>query len=75
MSGIVTLLLGLLIVAEWPASGYWVIGMFLGIDLIFSGTSLIMFAFGLRNFAGAIRDRSVDSPGHFEGRQVHQPGS
>ena len=75
MSGIVTLLLGLLIVADWPASGYWVIGMFLGIDLIFSGTSLIMFAFGLRNFAGAIRDRSVDSPGHFEGRQVRQPGS
>jgi uncharacterized membrane protein HdeD (DUF308 family) len=40
MSGLVTLVLGLLIVAEWPASGLWVIGMFLGIDLIFSGTSL-----------------------------------
>ena len=74
VSGIVTLLLGLLIVAEWPASGLWVIGMFLGIDLVFSGTSLIMFSFGLRNLARAIRDISVGSPGTFEGRQVHQQG-
>lgn len=75
VSGIVTLLLGLLIVAEWPASGLLVIGMFLGIDLIFSGTSLIMFAFGLRSLAGAIDDTSVGSPAAFEGRQAHQPGS
>lgn len=70
-----TLLLGLLIVAAWPASGLWVIGMFLGIDLIFSGTSLTMFALGLRNLAHAIRATSVGSLGTFEGRQAHQPGS
>lgn len=75
VSGIVTLLLGLLIVGEWPASGLWIIGMFLGIDLLFSGTSLIMFAFGLRNLAGATRDTTAGSPGTFEGRHAHQPGS
>ena len=75
VSGIVTLLLGLLIVAEWPASGLWIIGMFLGIDLIFSGISLTMFAFGLRNLTRASRDTSVGSPGTFEGRTAHQPGS
>jgi uncharacterized membrane protein HdeD (DUF308 family) len=75
VSGIVTLLLGLLIVAAWPASGLWVIGMFVGIDLLFSGTSLTMFAFGLRNLASASRDTSVGSPGTFEGRPAHQPGS
>lgn len=71
LSGIVTLLLGLLIVAEWPASGLWVIGMFLGIDLLFSGTSLIMFAFGLRNLAGTTRDTTAGSPGTLEGRPAH----
>ena len=63
--------LGLLIVAEWPASGLWVIGMFLGIDLLFSGTSLIMFAFGLRNLAGTTRDTTAGSPGTLEGRPAH----
>lgn len=74
LSGIVTLLLGLLIISEWPASGLWVIGMFLGIDLLFSGTSLIMFAFGLRNLAGATSDAGAGSTGTLGG-PAHQPGS
>lgn len=73
MSGVVTLLLGLLIVAEWPASGLWVIGLFLGIDLIFSGTWLIMLALGVRDGARRSRDTTAGSPGTFEGRQVRQP--
>ena len=32
--GFITLVLGLLVLAEWPASGLWVIGLFIGIDLI-----------------------------------------
>ena len=35
--GLVTLALGLLVLAEWPGSGLWVIGLFVGIDLIFYG--------------------------------------
>ncbi|MEP7150378.1 MAG: HdeD family acid-resistance protein [Nitrospira sp.] len=48
LSGAVTLLLGLLIWAEWPVSGLWVIGTFVAIDMIFSGTWLIMLAVNVR---------------------------
>jgi len=40
--GILDLLLGLLIWIGWPATGMWVIGLFLGIELLFAGLSLIM---------------------------------
>lgn len=48
LSGVVTLLLGMLIWAEWPASGLWVIGTFVAIDMVFSGTWLIMLALNAR---------------------------
>jgi uncharacterized membrane protein HdeD (DUF308 family) len=35
--GIITAILGVLVLAQWPASGLWVIGLFVGIDLIFYG--------------------------------------
>lgn len=43
-SGIITLLLGILILTEWPASGLFIIGLFLGIDLLFLGINYIMAA-------------------------------
>lgn len=43
-SGVLDLLLGLLITFQWPASGVWVIGLFLGIDLIFVGMAMILLA-------------------------------
>ena len=46
--GIITFVLGLLVLAQWPASGLWVIGLFVGIDLIFYGCAWITFALGLR---------------------------
>ncbi len=36
-NGAISILLGLLILAEWPASAIWVIGLFIGIDLILIG--------------------------------------
>jgi uncharacterized membrane protein HdeD (DUF308 family) len=47
--GLITLVLGLLVLAEWPASGLWVIGLFIGIDLIFYGLAWIVLALGLRS--------------------------
>lgn len=41
-SGIVSLGLGLLIWAEWPTIGLWLIGLFIGIDLIFVGWFWVM---------------------------------
>lgn len=46
--GIVTIVLGALVLAQWPASGLWVIGLFVGIDLIFYGAAWIALAAGLR---------------------------
>jgi len=44
LSGVVTFILGILIKQQWPYSGLWVIGLFIGIDLIFSGWSYVMLA-------------------------------
>lgn len=49
LNGIVTLALGILIWRGWPETGYWVIGMFIGIDLLFYGWSLVMLSVGLRS--------------------------
>jgi len=49
LDGAITLLLGLLVLAQWPVSGLWAIGLFVGIDLIFYGCTWIAFALGLRS--------------------------
>ena len=48
LDGAVTFVLGLLVLAQWPASGLWVIGLFIGIDLIFYGAAWIALALDLR---------------------------
>ena len=48
LSGVITLLLGLLILAHWPVSSLYILGVFLGIDLIMAGASWIGLGFGLR---------------------------
>ena len=47
-SGITSLVLGVLILLQWPMSGLWVIGMFIAIDMIVSGWTYIFTAFALR---------------------------
>jgi uncharacterized membrane protein HdeD (DUF308 family) len=42
------LVLGILILAQWPVSGLWVIGLFLGIELIFYGAAWIAVALRVR---------------------------
>ncbi|HUY17856.1 MAG TPA: HdeD family acid-resistance protein [Candidatus Binataceae bacterium] len=44
LSGIVAIVLGLMILDAWPVSGLWVIGLFIGIDLIFDGWTEVMLA-------------------------------
>src|ERR1700761_1054748 len=48
LSGAITLLLGLLILAHWPVSSLYILGLFLGIDLIMAGAAWIGLGFGLR---------------------------
>ena len=42
LHGAVNLVLGIAIWRQWPLSGLWVIGLFVGIDMIFNGWSLVM---------------------------------
>ena len=48
LNGFVTLLLGILIYKQWPASGLWVIGLFVGIEMIFNGVTWVMLAYDVR---------------------------
>lgn len=43
-SGVISLLLGIMVLAEWPEASLWVIGLFVGIDLIFYGWTWILLA-------------------------------
>jgi uncharacterized membrane protein HdeD (DUF308 family) len=47
-SGVVTALAGLIIAAGWPVNSLFVLGIFLGIDLIFQGATLTMFGLALK---------------------------
>lgn len=49
VAGIITTLLGIMILIQWPFDSLWVLGLFLAIDLIFQGWGWIAFAFGLKN--------------------------
>jgi uncharacterized membrane protein HdeD (DUF308 family) len=48
LSGLVTLLLGLMILTRWPVSSLYVLGLFLGIDLVVAGAGWISIGLGLR---------------------------
>ena len=53
VSGFLSLLLGLLIWSQWPVSGMWVVGLLVGIDLLFTGISMVVLASALRRLAMA----------------------
>lgn len=44
LNGALSLLIGLIFVASWPNSAEWAIGLLIGIDLIFSGWTLILLS-------------------------------
>lgn len=48
VSALITLVLGALIFAQWPASSLWLIGLFVGIDLLIYGSWLTSLALTLR---------------------------
>jgi uncharacterized membrane protein HdeD (DUF308 family) len=44
VSGLVSVLLGIMLLAQWPVSSIWFIGFAIGIEMIVDGASLIGFA-------------------------------
>lgn len=43
-NGLITFILGILIYSEWPLSGLWLIGTFVGIDMLLAGWSWIILS-------------------------------
>lgn len=52
-SGVITFLLGAIILAHWPVSSVYVLGLFLGIDLVFAGAGWIGLGLRLRRYRTA----------------------
>ncbi len=51
LSGLVSIVLGGMILGQWPESGMWVIGLFVAIELIFNGWSYLFMALDARKAA------------------------
>ena len=49
LNGAISIILGIMIWDAWPVSGLWVIGLFIGIDMIFDGWTEIMLALSARS--------------------------
>jgi uncharacterized membrane protein HdeD (DUF308 family) len=56
----VTLLIGIVIIARWPVSSLYILGLFLSIDLIVTGVARMAVGYGLKQ----------DRPSHLASRFV-----
>lgn len=56
LDGIITLVLGFLIWNRWPSSSLWVIGTFVGISMVMTGTTRFMMALAVRKLASHLSD-------------------
>ena len=52
-SGMITVLLGGVILAHWPVSSVYILGILLEIDLVFAGTGWVLVGLGLRPHSNA----------------------
>jgi len=53
LNGVINVLLGISIWRAWPFSGLWVIGLFVGVDMVFNGVSLMMLGLAARRSPAA----------------------
>ncbi len=53
VSGLVAIGLGILIFMQWPVSGLWVIGLFVGLNLMINGFQMVSLALALRPHTAA----------------------
>lgn len=60
-SGIVSIALGIMLLAQMPVSGIWFLGFAIGVDMILEGASLIAFATAIHNLPEVVayRDKAA----------------
>ena len=49
LSGLITVLVGAVILAHWPVESLYVLGIFLGVDLVVTGAGWISIGLGLKS--------------------------
>ncbi len=49
VGGMLSILLGLIILVHWPVSGLWVIGLFIAVEMIVQGWTYIILAMAVRS--------------------------
>jgi uncharacterized membrane protein HdeD (DUF308 family) len=59
LDGIITLLLGLMIYAQWPSSSAWAIGTLVGVSMIVSGVTRVMLSLAVRRATDTISPSSL----------------
>ncbi len=57
-SGSLALLLGILIWRQWPLSGLWAVGILVGVDLLMTGTAMVVLALTMRKVVAAAESAS-----------------
>jgi len=62
LDGVVTLILGLMIYVQWPSTAAWAIGGLVGVSLVTSGLTRVMFSVTVRKSVTlALRQTEHDS--------------
>jgi uncharacterized membrane protein HdeD (DUF308 family) len=56
VDGIITLVLGFMIWNRWPSSSLWVIGTYVGISMVMTGTTRFMMALAVRKLASHVTE-------------------
>jgi uncharacterized membrane protein HdeD (DUF308 family) len=69
ISGAVAILLGILILADFPSSAAWAIGLIVGVELLLAGWQLIALALALRSTT------TLGAPGSPADRGGHRPAT
>ena len=52
LNGVITMLAGIVIYRQLPGDALWVIGLLVGLEMLFNGWTWIMLALALRNAPG-----------------------
>lgn len=59
LNGVVTLLLGIIIYRQWPEASIWVLGLLIGVDMLFYGWTWIMLSLVLRGLPVTAKPRGT----------------
>jgi uncharacterized membrane protein HdeD (DUF308 family) len=53
LNGMISVVLGVMINKGWPETSLFIIGLFVGIEMLFNGIAWVMFSLALRRFRRA----------------------